>query len=157
MAKSIPNIVRNGLEKEGAKSENSVVEPDLLTTNLGPKYGQIGSEYGPERFQKGGCKIRKFCCGAYIAHAQLGPKRCPNLVETYPNMVELPPCSCMVGGGSPGEGTQDDSTLHTWGGGVRTPMQEILTNLNKKQPLTMAGKWHGVGTTLITLTRISRE
>ena len=92
-------MVRNGLEKEGAKSEDFVVEPDLLTTNLGPKYVQIGSEYGPERFQKGGCKIRKFCCGAYIAHAQLGPKRCPNLVETYPNIVELPPCSCMVGGG----------------------------------------------------------
>ena len=32
-------MVRNGLEKEGAKSEDFVVEPDLLTTNLGPKYG----------------------------------------------------------------------------------------------------------------------
>ena len=36
-------MVWNGLKKEGAKSENFVVEPDLLTTNLGPKYG-------PERF-----------------------------------------------------------------------------------------------------------
>ena len=36
-------MVRNGLEKEGAKSEKNVVEPDLLTTNLGPKYD-------PERF-----------------------------------------------------------------------------------------------------------
>ena len=43
MSNSVPNMVRNGLEKEGAKSENFVVEPDLLTTNLGPKYG-------PERF-----------------------------------------------------------------------------------------------------------
>ena len=43
MSNSVPNMVRNGLEKEGAKSENFVVEPDLLTTNLGPTYG-------PERF-----------------------------------------------------------------------------------------------------------
>ena len=57
MTKSVPNMVRNGLEKEGAKSENFVVEPDLLTTNLDPKYVQIGSEYGPERSQKRGCKI----------------------------------------------------------------------------------------------------
>ena len=62
--KCVPNMVRNGLKKEGPKSENFVVEPTLLTTNLGPKYVQFGSEYGPERSQKGGSKIRKFCCGA---------------------------------------------------------------------------------------------
>ena len=50
-------MVRNGLEKEGAKSEYFVVEPDLLTTNLGQKYGQIGSEYGPKRSRKRGSKI----------------------------------------------------------------------------------------------------
>ena len=50
-------MVRNGLKKEGPKSEDFVVEPTLLTTNLGPKYVQIGSEYGPERSRKRGCKI----------------------------------------------------------------------------------------------------
>ena len=64
MSNSVPNMVRNGLEKEGAKSEKNVVEPDLLTTNLDPKYVRIGSEYGPERSQKRGCKIWKYCCGA---------------------------------------------------------------------------------------------
>ena len=41
MAKSVPNMVRNGLGKEGATSEKHVVEPDLLTTNLGPKHVRI--------------------------------------------------------------------------------------------------------------------
>ena len=36
---------------------NFVVEPDLPTTNLDPKYVQIGSEYGPEWSQKRRCKI----------------------------------------------------------------------------------------------------
>ena len=57
MSKSAPNMVWNGLKKEGAKSEDFVVEPDLLTTNLGPKYDRIGSEYGPKRSQKRGCNI----------------------------------------------------------------------------------------------------
>ena len=55
MTKSVPNMLRNSLEKEGAKSDFFVVEPALLTTNLGPKYVRICSKYARHMYcGKGG-------------------------------------------------------------------------------------------------------
>ena len=91
MVKSVPNMVRNGLKKEGPKSENFVVEPTLLTPSSDPKDVRIWSKH-----------IR-ILLNYHLALA-------------------------WWGGGSPGEGTQDDSTLHTWGGWGPDPHAR---NLNK--------------------------